>query len=242
MERDFGREEKLRESRQLREIASISVGSALVNTDHIPYERFWWKESVMEVINPYADLAEKLYREFNQQAILTGDKKLMTLASESVTQHGFNVIAKILSFAPRAYKNYLSQTGKPASIDELSEILKRSSGVTRTIASEDNDRGTIYESNLGLLNIDPLYEDMPFVIEDNELGEAVFTMSPLTARRTKIEIIGKELSGELDPVENYRKCPALGIVLESQWNKAVDMCVQDPALFTDDLSLILQAE
>jgi hypothetical protein len=117
--------------------------------------------------------------------------------------------------------------------------MLRSSGVLKPFANCDIKTNKTLENSFGLLEHPPVYEETPFVIAPNQDGRLVFGESPSTLLQAKIEVIGRTLAGNIDPgAAGDIHCPAVGIVLNSMWAKAVESCVENPELYPADLARI----
>ncbi len=182
---------------------------------------------------PYARVADGLVATFQAKAHASQNAGYIELAKAGVTQHGFNVLAKILSYAPEAYLSYTRDNGLSPDIEELSNILSWSSDVLDTFARTDVKRNHVLEINFGLLGQDTL-RTQPFEIRLDDRLLPHYTPNRELLVRSSLELQYREKIGDL-PSEGSSKCPALGRVLKNQWNQAIEICVKDETLFQRDL-------
>jgi hypothetical protein len=189
---------------------------------------------------PYAELAKRLNRGLLERAATTRDERLLELSLQPSVRFGLYALCKTLSYAPDAYLKYSAHREESRSTTALGEILLRSAGVVNYFAGVDDGLATVREVNFGLRAMPPTHEENPFLIDD-ESGAPMFAISPYTAAATELEVQQKIADGSLViPTERYRKCPAVGIVLTSQWGTAVNRCVEEVQLFPYDLESGIQ--
>ncbi len=189
-------------------------------------------ESDVRFNDPYGRLAENLFNGFVKQAQVLGDVQKLRLASHPSVLHGCYVLTRLAGFGPKAYDAYLAdqEPRKPFSMQELETTMRRSKDIIKPFADTDLIANRIFENHFGLLSFDPIYEAMPFVIKPDTEGDLRFMASPKTLLLAQIKVIGTRLSNN-DSMKSSARCPALGLVLNSLWDEAIDRCVNDPQLF-----------
>lgn len=188
--------------------------------------------------DPYALLAVKLVEDFIVQAEQTGDATLVNMACEPSVRQGCRGIASILHFAPAAYRRLVGKEGRSLDMDEFVHALRMSSDVTKLFAATDRVRSAIRQIDFGvdvLGGSSPLYEEVPFLFRRHEGGELYYEASMVTLSRADHLIATMEQSGALPDFETFRRCPAIGVVMDAQWQQAITLCVESPTLFPADL-------
>jgi len=187
--------------------------------------------------SPYARVAERLQREFILKAMASDDEALPQVAVDPSVEAGCLVIAKTLRYAPLGYLAYTADQNQSPNIAELEEALRKSSNIVRKFAETDRDRARIYEETLNiypLSDVEP-YEPQPFAFAQTAEGLR-YVVSTQSLDHADARIVAAESAGELPQVGKHRKCAALGAVMEGLWSRAVDICVEGPSLFPNDLS------
>lgn len=233
-------------SQHAKDLAAIVRGFVLVPTapDFIPDftrdERFY---------HAYGRLAEGLYGGFVKQAEASQDERLIGLSRRPSVLHGLYVLTRMLSYGPAAYASHLKAAPVETSLNipdaatHLSSIMKRSKGILKLFADRDIKSNHALEVNFGLLQYPPTYEtEPPFVIQPDGEGDLKFDASSSALDRTNFEIIRRRLEGSLPqpgPAEIH--CPAIGIVLDTMWDKAVDECAGNPGLYPADLAELFES-
>jgi|GEM_PF-5404693 len=187
--------------------------------------------------SPYARVAHRLQREFILRAIASGSDRLTLVAGDVSVEAGCLVIAKTLRYAPLGYLAYTARRNQPPSLAEIGEALRDSTNPVKNFAETDRDRAQIYEE---IFNVYPLgdatpHEQEPFVFTQTSEGLR-YVASPLSLQYAEARIAAAEQAGELTQVGKHRKCAALGMVMDSLWARAIDICVEGPSLFPNDLS------
>jgi hypothetical protein len=191
----------------------------------------------------YGDLAERLYSSFVTKAKETGDKGLIKFATQPNVLNGCYVLTRLLSYGPAAYADYLrSNPTHEGSLDELGLIMKRSSHTTlKLFADLDKQSSNTFEINFGLRQFPPPYERTPFVVEPDENDQLAFLATPSTLLRTKSEVIGRRLDGDMPSERNPdERCPAIGRVLAAIWYAGIEECMRDPDLFQASLDAAME--
>lgn len=227
---------RAKQARQLAEVLRRSKGLA-VDTSYTPPlspdERFKGK---------YAGLGEQLYIDFVRRARATTDSELIYRASRGLNEHGCRVLTRLMAEGAPAYTRYLdTEPDHQPAVSELGTIMLRSRGVVKTFADQDKKANTIIETAFGLLGDYQYGDEPPFYIGPNEDGELLFTPSPVIMQHAMLAVMQKRLSEGLpmrrQPGEIY--CPAVGIVLDSLWERGLEMCVADDTYFAADLGELL---
>ena len=228
--------EKLRgiQAKQLRRIMNFKPGEDSIDAEAkiVPNNRFRFPD-------PYSRLAGRMYNDFYNRAVSSGDKRLVEVTETPVVLYGFHVVARILKAAPPAYVEYTAQSGQTKSVDELGQILKNSTGILDLFAGMDVLRNRVYEYSFGLkASANRLPVVRPFIVAPNEEERLHFTVNPDIQPEAEAEIQHQINIGDIkgEP-KNYQKCPALGYVLKSQWSVAIDACMSDPHLFAWDIGV-----
>ena len=182
---------------------------------------------------PYGDLSIRLWVEFVNQARACGERRYEELAASLSVASGFNVIGKILSFAPAAYTEYCMKNDQPLDLSQLEEILRRSAkSIITLFADRDISSNVTLETNFGLRGFLPEYDEIPFIIESDTEGELSFLPAPNSLNKTKLDIY--RWKREKD---ESARCPAYPNVLNMIWDRAVDACVNEQELFPNSLGL-----
>lgn len=182
----------------------------------------------------YGRLSERLYTGFVAMAAASGLERLQELAEKPNIQNGSYLVGSVLKWGPKAYGAHVIESGtsSEASVAELGSIMKRSGDIIKLFADCDSQSNHTLELNFGLLQFEPTYEAMPFLINPNDDGELTFQPSQMTLFQSRTEIMGRRLSGDMPrAVDSAARCPAIGRVLTAFWNAGVDICVQEPQLF-----------
>ncbi len=194
---------------------------------------------VMEHALPYEWLGVKLAEDFIARAQQSGDEHVRRIGHYGPVWQGCRGIGMVLSFAGSAYKRHTANEWRSIDWVEFETSLRASSDIIRTFASIDRDRAGIREIDFGIdvryRNI-PSYERIPFVFERNDDGDLRYGLSMHTLRQADFLIAQEEESGKLSELPSHRKCPALGIVMETLWQQAITDCMKGPTLFPNDLS------
>lgn len=184
----------------------------------------------------YDLLASLLCGEFRGRASATGDQGFKRFVAKDSVAVGHTLLCRFLYYGPLAYTVFADKTGRPSPLAELSDIMRRSPRVLGDFAGTDTHANRSWEVNAGMLIFPPVFEDVPFVIELNEEGMGEFVLSAPTRQGIKEEIDARIKGKELRRLPGYRSCDALGEVLDFQWQRAIDLCEQTPALFAYDLA------
>jgi hypothetical protein len=237
MERVKPQTEIQREARMLRQIVNLESDNELVGRDRI-ISRILAAESNLDYGDPYSELSRGLYSDFCAKALTSRNKDLIKLARGSGIMHGFNVIGRMLSYAPAAYGRYMTQSGQEPSADHLGEVLKNSSDILEVFADMRENDSYTYEWAFGLLSSKKPWSEMPFFLTRDENDQLVYAASPsLLARAAENVSRQRFLDNPAELKISHRRCPALGYVLKSEWQKAIETCVTSPELFAADLRL-----
>jgi hypothetical protein len=202
--------------------------------DAIPYQYYGVD---MFFQGRYGDLARSLAKAFRAKAATSEDPRLINLATERNVHLGFCVLCQTLSFAPDAYDIYTRQRSKERSVEQLSDILRRSGWPLVThFASVSSALSKIRQVEFGIYDHNP---SNPYKVVDGDSGAEIIP-SPEAVGRADMTALRAMINGwlhEEDAVDKSRRCPALGRVLFSYWNEAIDVCASNPALFAADLGL-----
>lgn len=178
----------------------------------------------------YGDLSAQLWAEFVSKAQSLKDARYTRLATLGSIALGFNVLGKILSFAPAAYVIYCEQTEAKIDLEQLGAILHDSKGILKLFAKRDNSSNVTLENAFGLRGYQPFYDKIPFVIGLNSEGQICLLPAQNTLDGATLDIY------RLDRItDENAQCPAYGLVLNNIWDAAVDHCVTEPQLFAASL-------
>lgn len=226
------RETRLQQARDLRLLVGQSGLQAATDTPCI--------ETIRDrrFNGAYGLMAERLFYGLGERANATGNERLIGLAEGINVLNGCYVTGKILSYGPKAYLRFLAEKPEPTepSVDELGGIMKRSKKIVRLFSDLTQRDNTTYEINFGLHQYPPVHEEVPFLIAHDESGELLFSESPITLMRTKLEVASRNLNEGVSNLPNGIHCPASGKVLDAIWSAGVEVCVQDPDLYAHDIS------
>lgn len=219
---------------QARDLRTVLGKSGIIGVANLPPEVELKRDPRFK--GKYGILGEQLFYGLIEQARSTGQGHLVELVDRPNVMNGCYVLTKILSYGPKAYSRYIQgqqhKSEKP--VDELASIMKRSRGILRLFADQEQRANTTYEINFGLHQFPPVFEDVPFVIRPNQDQELLFVASPLTLMQTVLEVERRL------PEEQVRDggihCPAMGKVLGAIWDEGIQRCVEQQHLYPAELT------
>ncbi|HSW36977.1 MAG TPA: hypothetical protein VLG37_01255 [Candidatus Saccharimonadales bacterium] len=177
----------------------------------------------------YEKLGDEMFEEFLAQLSPDHRKQFRN----NGTNHGFRVIARILQYAPAAYKDFCVSSKTDPTLQELLQILLDSSETPNFFARMDGTDNAIYETVFGILDQDwsPYNGHQPFVID---LSDGTAKYIPNSVLRDRVLThYGSSLRGSsvAEPPKPYEFCPARGRFMDAIWAAGAQRCVSTPTLF-----------
>ena len=189
--------------------------------------------------NRYGRLAERLLCTMINRARQLENEHLEQFVMKPNIQSGCYTIAAILRYGPPAYAQAATNRALPAgSAAELGAIMERSHAVLELFARQNNARNRVIETVFGVQGGPPIYEQLPFIMQQDTSGVYRFQASQKSRDLANWEALMETRQNGQEPENKVRICPALGPVLRTLWDVGVAECVRDPALFQGDLAAL----
>lgn len=174
----------------------------------------------------YWQLGRYAFDVFNKQP-----RPVLSNRVERAGLAGFDVAARLLSFAPDAYRDYCQQDGIAPSLGQIRDSLKRS-GETPKQFQALPDPGQTVEQAFGLLDYGSGFDSPDFRFE--ETGEGLLYVADEDKFSKRAEKL--EYSGDLP--KQWQGCLAIKLVGQQCWPAMVDLAVDTPEAFAHDLGMV----
>lgn len=158
-------------------------------------------------------------------------------AESPAIHHGFMVVAVVASQIPQAYVDFLSAHSERPNFQELHATTEQGfEQILKPLADTDNRRNKVLETWIGI------HEDAPNSYRfDRRTDELTVKLDTIRQIYAASEIFERETSGDLEPKDPTRKCPALEYILPKLWSAVVTGCIEIPEYFKHDVARALEA-
>jgi hypothetical protein len=143
---------------------------------------------------------------------------------------GFAVLARLLFFAPVAYRQYCAENDVAPSVDEIRASLKQSHDTPATFMNVPHATCGMAEEafNLGARN-EPYNESPHLRFEDSDEGLVFVADAEHFANNTMIQY-------ENGMPHYWQRCPAKRLAVERLWPAMIDLAADAPECFAYDLA------
>ncbi len=150
----------------------------------------------------------------------------------NASELGFTVLARLLSLAPSAYKQYCRRQGIPRDLDHLGTALKDDTETLRKFMWLPIDSSRPAEYAFGLRHYRGGFRARRFGFEEGERGLPVLRAND---RRFAKHSADPQYRDHLPT--HWQRCLAARLVVETIWPGMVDLAAQAPEVFARDLGM-----